>query len=351
VLETTVVLKSPDLFDVLGYPYTFTMESRPVEITVKPLPTSSGPFSGVVGTLSAQLLVPDNDVQTGESVVCYLTLKSTGNLSVVTELTLKLSLKGRTYLSDTLHDIVENQEGVSFVKKFEYTIIPEERGRLTVDGPDFFYFDTDTEKYVLTGPEPVQIRVSGENIVREKPIKESGGTAVTGGLKFIKKDLKSMNSVFQPLRSPLFYALHLGLLLAAVTLFTLRMQQEKLQKDEVLMKRKRARPAALRALKHSQKLLEESRYEDALNVLNRSFKGYLADRTGRGEQEVSAGNAKRILEHIPGVDEELQRRAADLLTTFTELKYSSGGHERDGRELNALRQAVLQTIQDMEKLR
>jgi hypothetical protein len=351
VLETTAVLKNADLFEVLGYSYIFTMKSEPVEVQVEPLPPTSGPFSGVVGTLSAELLVPDADVQTGESVVCYLTLKSTGNLSGITEPTLRLSLEGRTYLSDTIRDVVENPDGVAFVKKFEYTLIPEERGRLTVDSPDFLYFDTATKNYVLTGPEPVQIRVSGENIVREKPILESGGSLVTGGLKFIKRDMKSLGSVFQPLHSPLFYALHFGLLLAAATLFALRVQQEKLQKNEALMKRKRARPAALRALKRSRKLLEERRYEEALDSLNRSLKGYLADKTGKQAREVSAVNAGAVLEEIPGMSEEARRRAAGLLASFTELKYSSRDNERDGRELEALHQAVLQTITDIERLR
>ncbi|MFW6181044.1 MAG: hypothetical protein ACOC8N_04785, partial [Spirochaetota bacterium] len=332
-------------------PYTFSLRSEPVEIQVKPLPPTSGPFSGVVGTLSAELLVPDTDVQTGESVVCYLTLKSTGNLSVITEPSLGLSLKGRSYLSDTIRDVVEGPDGVTFVKKFEYALIPEERGRLTVDAPDFLYFDIAAENYVLTGPEPVQIRVSGENIVREKPILESGGSLVTGGLKFIKRDLKSLGSVFQPLHSPLFYGLHIGLLAAVAALFTLRVQHEKLQKNEALMKRRRARPAALRTLKRSRKLLEERRYEEALDSLNRSLKGYLADRTGKQAREVSAVNAGAVLQQIPGMNEELRRRAAGLLAAFTELKYSSRENERDGRELDTLHQAVLQTINDMERLR
>jgi uncharacterized FlaG/YvyC family protein len=351
VLETTVILKSRDLFEAFGVPYTFTVRSEPIELTVKPLPATTSTFSGLVGRLQADLMVPDNDTQTGESVLCYLTLRGTGNLSVITEPSLKLSLKGRTYLSDTLHNTVENDDGISFVKKFEYTIIPEERGRLVIDGPDFLFFDTEAGNYVLTGPESVQISVSGENIVREQPIRESPGAQITGGLRFIKQDMKAMGTVFQPLRSTLFYALHIGLLLAAVVLFAFRVKKEKLQRNVDLQKRKRARSTALRSLARTSRMIQESRYNEALDSLDRTLRSYLADKSGRRIQEVSHRDAGRILRQIPGMTPEMENRVAALLGTFSELKYSSGTGRTENSSVEALHHKVAGAVHDLEKLR
>jgi hypothetical protein len=116
VLEATVIVKSDDLFDVFGRPFTFNIESDPFDITVKPLPRpgEGARFSGVVGDLEMQLSTPVNTARTGESMVCYLTLKSTGNLNVIDDPGLILSKQGRVYLSETIRDQVEEENRVSF---------------------------------------------------------------------------------------------------------------------------------------------------------------------------------------------------------------------------------------------
>jgi hypothetical protein len=327
VLESTVILKSRDLFDIFGFPYTFNIESNDVSITVKPRPAlgSGSSFSGVVGSLEAEIQVPDKSVRTGESVLCYLTLKSTGNLSMITDPALKLSLAGRTYLSDTILDTVEEESGIFFVKKFEYTIIPEERGSLTVEGPDLLYFDSEEKSYALMTPAPVQISVSGENIIREKPIREQKRRATSGSLQFIKKDLKSLKSMSpSPFQTSFFYVYHLGLLVVVFGLFIYRMQKEKLVKNFDMVKRRRARSNALRMLDTVDGLLEERRESGAVDAVYRSLVSYLADKTGQRIQEISSRRITDMLTTIPGIERDLAERTSRTLRACTEAKFATG---------------------------
>ncbi len=352
VLEATVILKDNNLFDIFGYPYTFNIESGDVQIQVRPMPPSRDrtKFNGIVGDLSADLIVPTSSVQTGESVTCYLNLQSSGNMSAVTDPGLQLSLNGRIYLSDTQNRMVEKKGREYFIKKFEYTIIPEENGKLTISSPDFLYFDLESNNYVLTSAQPVQITVSGENIVREKPLRERGEKRSRGSLYFIKKDVKTLkNRHFAPLRSPLFYMYHFTLIAAVAVLFLLKMNREKLEKNEWILRKRRARARAIGLLNNI--VLEEGPdcdHTKTIDDIQRALVAYLADKTGRSAQEITNKNIGGILSSLTGLNDSTKKDIETVLETCTAFKFSSGVV----RDLQAVRNLMEKTtgiIDEMER--
>ncbi len=353
VLEATVIIKNNDIFDIFGYPYTFNIESDEIQIHVRPLPNSRdrAKFNGIVGNLSADLIVPTTSVQTGESVTCYLSLQSSGNMSAVTDPGLQLSLNGRVYLSDTKNRMAEKKNRAYFIKKFEYTIIPEENGKLIISSPDFLYFDLESKNYVLISAQPVQITVSGENIVREKPLRERGKKHLTGSLLFIKKDVKTLkNKHFAPLHSPLFYIYHFTLISAVMVLILLKMNREKLEKNEWIVRKRRARAhAAILLNKTEQDEGPDYDYGTAIGDIHRALVTYIADKTGLSVQEVTNKNLSAILSTLNELSDSTKRDIETVLQACTAFKFSSGTAD-DPQAVQNLREKTRQVIDEMERV-
>jgi hypothetical protein len=351
VLEATVIVKSDDLFDVFGRPFTFEIQSNPIEMNVKPIPRTPGSenFSGIVGSLDATLSSPVYTVQTGESMACYLTLKSTGNLNAINDPGLTLSSRGRVYLSETMRDTVEDEKSVYFVKKFEYTIIPEESGTLNIGTSDLTYFDTDTIKFSTFTPDPLQLTVSGEDIVREKPIRGGGKTAGTVTMQFIKGDAKSLKSVMaSPVHSLTYFIYHATLTVVTTALFLLILKKEKLEKNVGLLRTKRARASALALLDTASKQIDRGELSDAANAIYRALASYAADKARLSPQDVTGKTAHGVLDGISGIQESTRKEFLRLFDTCTMMKFSTSriGDEGLVRNLRDDSEAVINEIEN-----
>jgi len=332
ILEATVIVKSDDLFDVFGRPYTFDIESDAFTITVKPLPAAGTGirFSGIVGNLESELSTPVYNVRTGESTTCYLTFKSTGNLNVIDDPGVVLSKRGRVYLSETIRDMVEEKDKVYFVKKFEYTIIPEESGPLQVSTNDISYFDTTARQYVTLAAEPVQLTVTGEDIVRERPIRSERSLFGAGTLQFIKGDVKSLKNIrVSPLRSFPYFIYHLALVVATASLFLIVLKKEKLAKNVELLKMKRARSSALGLLEHTHAQIRHHDLSEAVSTIYRALTSYAADKSGLSPQDVTGKTAAHALDRIPGLEGSTKSEFLQLFNTCMMIKFSSDRPEND----------------------
>jgi hypothetical protein len=332
VLEATVIVKSDDLFDVFGRPFTFNIESDPFDITVKPLPRpgENARFSGVVGNLEARLSTPVSTARTGESMVCYLTLKSTGNLNVIDDPGLILSKQGRVYLSETIRDQVEEENRISFIKKFEYTIIPEENGTLGIGSGEITYYDTAERQYVTLAAEPFQLTVTGENIIRERPIRSERSMFGTGALQFIKGDVKTLKSMHtSPLQSLPYFIYHLALAVATVSLFLIIIKREKLSQNVELMRMKRARSSALGLLEKAQTQIRHHDLSGAAGTIHRALAAYAADKAGMLPGDVTGRTAPGVLNRIAGIEGPTKSEFMSLFNTCVMIKFSTDTLESD----------------------
>jgi hypothetical protein len=331
VLEATVIVKSDDLFDVFGKPFTFDIRSEDIEITVLPLPPASENirFSGLVGSLEASLTTPVNTVSTGESMVCYLTLKSTGNLNVIDNPGIMLSKRGRVYLSETIRDQVE-EEKVYFIKKLEYTIIPEENGTLGIGSGEIVYYNTEERRYEALSAEPVQLAVTGEDIVRERPIRSERSVFGAGTLRFIKGDVKDLKSMrLSPLQSLPYFIYHLALVVVMVALFLIILKKEKLTQNVELMRKKRARSSALGLLEKAQTQIRHHDLSGAADTIHRALAAYAADKAGLMPGDVTGKTAPHVLDRIAGLQGPTKSEFMNLFNTCMMIKFSTDALESD----------------------
>ena len=327
ILESTVIVKSEDLFGLFGRPFTFQIRSNDVSIQVDPLPRMEGvgTFSHIVGDLTVEIVGRDRSVVAGESTTCYLILKSTGNLGAINPPQLTLSKRGRVYLSETKSDRVDENRALYVTKRYEYSVIPEERGTLVVDAPDIVYFDPATRQYVTADPDPFSIIVTGKSIVDDTPITSDGSRKREGSFSFIKGDTRHLKSreVF-PLGNRYFYLYHAVLLLWIGTFFLLKFKRESMKHNKELFLKVKALRTARSLLGEAEQLLVKGDLLESVRKIHLALTSYIAHKNGKAPQEITVKSLAESREYELLEDDEERAVAVEIVDSCNMLIFSSG---------------------------
>ncbi|MFW6137830.1 MAG: BatD family protein [Spirochaetota bacterium] len=347
VMEASVVV-SEDPHRLFGKPVTLEIRSKNIEVNVRPLPAYNNkvPFSYIVGKLDAKLSKRENTINTGQPLTCYLSLESTGNINTLADPGIELSARGRVYLSDTITRRVEEETGVYFIKKFEYTIIPEEKGSLTVSTEELVHFDPETKTYQTARASPINIIVTGKNILPETPVRDQE-PSYTRKLHFIKKDTKYIKDYHtSPFDGSIFYIYHLALLAGAGGLVLVRLRKQNLQKNDLLYRKKKAFGKSTSMLEQAQIYIAQGSLTKAADQINRGLQLYVAYKTGVDPNQVTPKNLDKMLEQLQA-GENTRSLFREIINQLTILKFTAGRPE--AKNIQQLAEMALQAVSGLEE--
>jgi len=316
ILESTVIVKSDDLFGLFGRPFTFQIRSNDVSIEVVPLPRmeGAGTFSHIVGDLSVEIVGRDRTVAAGESTTCYLILKSTGNLGAINPPQLSLSKRGRVYLSETKSDRVEEKQSLYLTKRYEYTIIPEESGQLEVDAADIVYYDPGSKQYIAADPEPLRLNVTGKSIADDTPITASRTRRREGSFSFIKGDVRRLKSrEISLLGSRYYYMYHAVLLLWVGVFFLFKFKRESMKQNKELFLKVKALRTARTLLSEAEQLLQKGDLREAVQQIHLALTTYIAHKNGKAPQDITVKSLSAITKDELRLDDSEKEDVADII--------------------------------------
>lgn len=139
-----------------------TLESKPVPITVKPLPAYDGDasFSGGVGRFGVSASVEKSNFTTNDIIQLKVAVHGNGNLGLITAPELKLPEGLYSVPPETEDEITEIVPMLSGSRTFTYNISAEEEGNYTIPSLDFVYYDNSVHKYQLIKTQPINIYVA-----------------------------------------------------------------------------------------------------------------------------------------------------------------------------------------------
>ncbi len=141
--------------------------TRPVTITVEPLPDAPG-FSGAVGRFKATASLDRDLVPLGEAATLKFVVDGTGNLKWV-ERGPEIALAGaKVFPPQAKSSLSATASGIAGSRTWEYVVVPETSGTLEIPPLAFSYFDPKAGKIVSAETAALALRVLG-------------GTAAAGG--------------------------------------------------------------------------------------------------------------------------------------------------------------------------
>ncbi|RTL58377.1 MAG: protein BatD [Sphingobacteriales bacterium] len=129
--------------------HNLTLQSKPLTITVKPLPEAGKPvnFNGAVGKFTIQTALNNNNVTANENGTLKVLVEGKGNLSMINTPVINWP-RGIEGFEATARENIDNSTiPISGTKTFDYPFTVTEKGKYEIPAVSLSYFNPETEKY------------------------------------------------------------------------------------------------------------------------------------------------------------------------------------------------------------
>ncbi len=145
-----------------------TLASKPVTITVKPLPEGKPPsFDGAVGKFTIMASVPRMDIAATETAALDIILKGDGNLPLINAPQVQWPQGTEGYEPTVKENVDRTVSPIRGTKMFEYAFTAKQAGTVTIPPVEFTYFDPSANAYKTIQTQPVVTTIS--KAAKKKP--------------------------------------------------------------------------------------------------------------------------------------------------------------------------------------
>ena len=327
-------------------------KSKPVKITVKPLPEAGKPlgFSGMVGTLAMTTSTSTDTLRANDALTYKVVLRGTGNMKLLEAPKISFPHDFDVYDPKVIKDI----NGTSGTVTFEYLVIPRYAGEYKIPAVQYSYFDPQSGTYkILTGKE-YTVRVAKGN--------ESGqGTGEAALQSFKKEDVRMLGQDIRYIktgksdlrqRGVQYFATMeywLSFLIPFVRFVVgmiLNRRRIKANADLVRVKSKTANKMAQKRLRAASVAMKagnsELFYQEVLNALW----GYVSYKLNISASELNRDN---ISEHLTrrGADTTLIQGFIEVLDHCEYARYAPGANQDE--EMDKVYKDSLSIIMKLDK--
>lgn len=296
-----------------------SVSTNTTSVEVMPLPSGEpASFMGGVGDFSLSSSISSTHVKANEAITLKLTIKGSGNLKYLKNPELQLPNDFDTYDPKVDVNVKASAGGVSGTRTVEYTTIPRFAGTFKIPAVEFSYFDIKSKSYKTLRTEAYEITV-------DKGAPGSGGKTVTNfsnkeDLKLLNQDihyikLDKMNLVQTPtlyIDNWVYWLWYIVPALAFIVFVIINRKQAKANANVALMKNRKANKVASKRLKVAGKYLKNHDREHFYDEVLKAVWGYLSDKLGLPNSELTKDNVAAELEKY-GASAELIAEFNDIL--------------------------------------
>ena len=157
-----------------------TLQSKPVEITVKPMPEENKPadFKGAVGNFRLSSSLEKNNITTDDAGNLKVSLEGIGNIQLINspKVTWPAGIDG--YDPKVTDNIDKFSVPIKGTKTFTFPFTASAAGHYTIPAFSFSYFNPSTEQYKTLHTQPVTVNVTkGKGNSQNRFVKNINGTS------------------------------------------------------------------------------------------------------------------------------------------------------------------------------
>jgi|SRR5579871_569813 len=194
-----------------------TLDSKPVAITIKPLPDAGKPadFNGAVGHFTIDASLENKNIAAKDVATLKVVVKGNGNLPVVNAPVVKWPDSVEAYDPTAKEEVNKTVAPLSGTKTFEYVFSPKSKGDYILPAIDFSYFDPTTASYKTVQSSLLNFTASA-------------ATKQKAGMDFSKEETTSAAKNFFQQHLEWFFAI---LILSGLAVYLWR-QNVKLKRDD-----------------------------------------------------------------------------------------------------------------------
>jgi hypothetical protein len=277
-LNVEIVQRSRDIFDFFGSTQNLKVESKPLHLTVLPLPENGKPaeFTGGVGRFAMTAELDRASTTGSEPITLTIKISGAGNIRLIEKPVIP-TITGLKILDPEIKDQVQTSgDVIKGSKTFRYPVIPQADGKYVLPAIKMSYFDPSDKSYHTLQSKVLECTASG--CTPNAPLVEATGLKVLGtDINYIKPD----RTEIKPLKQSPWWLLGLGYLLSFAVLgasFFYRAHLDKLDSDRGYARKRRSGALVKKRLKTAEKLLKDDPRKEFYAVLFLAVMGYVGDR-------------------------------------------------------------------------
>jgi hypothetical protein len=342
-MDVSVVQAPRDFFDFFGTTKTVRIQSDPIYINVKPLPTEGKPeeFTGGVGRFTISASLDRNTSEAAEPINLIVKISGTGNIKLIEKPAIP-SIPGVKILDPEVRDNISfSGNSVLGYKEFRYPLIPQIDGKHVVPRINTAYFDTHNKKYKTIETEELDFIASQTAAAKE--------TAQTQGIEVLGSDIQYIKPAATCLSNQsysarwwlvIFYAL--SLIIIGLSVFY-RKHQARLLTDRAYVRKLRASKFVKKRLRAAENYLKKNDKENFFAALSRVLLGYIGDRFNL---DIGALTSEQLLQELEEkqVDSNLLQKITELLKQCDMFRFSPGS---ECGEMNTYLSRVKEILQKL----
>ncbi len=277
------------------------VESKPIKITVKPLPAQApASFNGAVGNFTFKAVLDKQQVKTNDAVNLRITISGNGNLKLIQPFNIKFPTDFETYDPKVTLNTKASNNGIDGSKTFEYLIIPRHSGKFTIPAIEFSWFDTKSKQYKTASSGDLVLEV-------EKSDKDERTTVITGvdkeDIKFLGKDIlfiktKTPNLTIQGqylISSLSYWLIYIIAFVLFIGIIIFLRNYIRSNADIKAVRTRKANKIATRRLREAHNYLKLNNLDLFYEHVLKAMWGYISDKLAIPTAELSRETIKELL--------------------------------------------------------
>lgn len=306
--------------DPFGRTVQKSLSTKPVKITVLPLPEENKPadFGGAVGRFRMKVSTDKTTAKVNEAISLKISINGVGNIKLVDLPKIQIPPDLEQYAPKISTKINKSKNRISGLKTAEYILIPRIAGEYTLKPVRFSFFDPAAKSYKTVSSAPIHLSISGGG---QSPaaVNASGGAgysrqevALLGkDIRFIKEYSVFTPIGYRPYLTTAYWLLISGGLLFFILFVLYNERKARLYSDVRLARRYKAGKIAAKQLARAKSLLgaEQSAFYKSVSL---ALQGFVQDKLNMELTDFSAPNIRRVFKERGIPEQEIDEYLAIL---------------------------------------
>lgn len=302
----------------------------PVAIQVQPLPAVGRPadFSGAVGRFDVTARATRNEVKVDESITLVVRVSGRGNLKSVGDLPTPEIPGFRVFAPKSRQTISADRGVIGGEKRFEFVLVAQERGKFTIDGVGFTYFDTESERYTTARAAPITVTVlPGDAVVASSGESAPGIDLSSTDIRHIRR-LGRLGDDLRLVRGSQAFVVWVLPVVMGVAGALLKVHRRR-QAACVRVSARKAFREVMSGVRQARAVLKKGdEREETAAILARAITRYIAVRSDCRESNVDV----EYIRSLGDVSGETRRRLMSLLTALDQVRFAPAGLKESDME-------------------
>lgn len=325
-----------------------TTESNMASIEVTPLPEPKpAGFEGAVGSFTVSTDLQPELLRTNEAALYSYTIKGTGNIRYLKQPDVKFPASIDRYTPKTDIDARIVGANTTGTYRVDYTIVPQEAGKLVIPGTPFVYYDIDKKEYVTLDTRSYELNVakgsSTSSVVEQREIDKSMHDIlhIKPSTELPKKEI---SYIFHNGLYWLAFIIAIAILIAVAVIYR---RQLKFNADVKGRKIARANRVVSKRLKSAREFMKAHENEKFYAELAKAMWGYISDKLSIAPSQLIRDNIASQLENYGASDHTVK----DVLSVLDECEMARFTPQHSDQEVAQLYDQAVAAIKSLEDVK